>query len=234
VSKSANVNEKALAKINLTTATKTYATDIYFIENQTRGLDNGYDAGAFAGSTDGIFTNLVEDNTGEGLLIQALPYNDYNNVVVPVAIKSEANTELTISLDDASLTLPANTYVYLKDNVLNTTTLLNDTDYVFTTDTELSGSGRFFIQFSAKTVLSTDEFAVNELLIYTNQDSKSIIIKGILKADASAKVYDIQGRVVLEQKLDSSSITNVVNANALNTGVYIVQLEGNTQKVIIK
>ena len=232
--KSANNTNKALAKINLSSATKTFATDIYFVENQTRGLDNGYDAGAFAGSTDGIFTNLVEDNIGEGLLIQALPYEDFNDVVVPVSINAEANTELTISLDDASLTLPANTYVYLKDNLLNTTTLLNDTDYVFTPDTELSGSGRFFIQFSAKSVLSTDEFALNELLIYTNQASKSIIIKGILQAAASAKVYDIQGRMVLEQKLDSSSVTNVVNANALKTGIYMVQLEDKVQKVIIK
>ena len=185
VSKSANNSEKALAKINLTTATKTFATDIYFVQNQTRGLDVGYDAGAFAGSTNGIFTNLVEDNTGKGLLIQALPYDDYNNVVVPVSINAEAGTELTISLDVASLTLPENTYVYLKDNVLNTTTLLNDTDYVFTPDTALSGAGRFFIEFSAKAVLATDDFAVNEMLIYTNQATKSIMIKGILKADAT-------------------------------------------------
>ncbi|WP_405562465.1 T9SS type A sorting domain-containing protein [Polaribacter sp. Asnod6-C07] len=234
VSKSANNNEKALAKINLTTATKTFATDIYFIQNQTRGLDVGYDAGAFAGSTDGIFTNLVEANTGEGLLIQALPYDDYNNVVVPVAINAEAGAELTISLDIASLTLPENTYVFLKDNVLNTTTLLNDVDYVFTPTTALNGTGRFFLEFSAKSVLATDEFSVNEMLIYTNQANKSIIIKGLLKTDASAKVFDIQGRMVLEQKIESSNITNVINANSLNTGVYMVQLENKIQKVIIK
>ena len=234
VSKSANNNEKALVKINLTTATKTFATEIYFVQNQTRGLDVGYDAGAFAGSTDGIFTNLVEANTGEGLLIQALPYEDYNNVVVPVAINAEAGAELTISLDIASLTLPENTYVYLKDNVLNTTTLLNDVDYVFTPDNALSGTGRFFLEFSAKSVLNTDEFAVNEMLIYTNQATKSIIIKGLLKTDASAKVFDIQGRMVLEQKIESSNISNVINANSLNTGVYMVQLENKIQKVIIK
>lgn len=232
--KSANSIEVALAKINLSSATNTFTTDIYFVENQTRGLDSGYDAGAFDVSADGIYTNLVEDNTGVAISIQALPYDDYNNVVVPVAIKSEAGIELTISLDEVSLTLPSNINVYLKDNLLNTTTLLNEDGYVFTPTTDLSETGRFFIEFSSKAVLSTDEFALNELLIYSNQTSKSIIVKGILKADAIAKVYDIQGRVVLEQELDSSNITNVVNANALNTGVYIVQLEGKTQKVIIK
>ena len=234
VGKSANSVKKSLAKVNLSSGTKTFATDIYFVENQTRGLDSGYDAGAFAGSRDGIYTNLVEANTGVDLLIQALPYNDFNNVVVPVAIKSEAGVELTISLDVASLTIPSNTYVYLKDNLLNTTTLLNDTDYIFTPSTKLSGAGRFFIEFSSKAALATEEYAVNEMLIYTNQTSKSIIIKGILKTAAIAKVFDIQGRMVLEQKLDSSSITNVMNANILNTGVYVIQLEGRTQKVIIK
>jgi hypothetical protein len=225
-------NNKSLAKINLSNTTKTYVTDIYFIENQTKGLDSGYDAGAFAGSADGIYTNLVENNTGVALSIQALPYEDFNDVVVPVAINSEANEVLTISLDLASLTLPTNTYVYLKDNVLNTTTLLNDADYVFTPDTKLSGAGRFFLNFSSS-ALSTNEYdAVNEMLIYKSQ--KSIIIKGKLKTEASAKVYDIQGRMVLEQKLESSNITNVINANALNVGVYLIQLENRMQKVIIK
>ncbi|WP_339881464.1 T9SS type A sorting domain-containing protein [Polaribacter vadi] len=233
VAKSANT-KKALAKINLSNSEKSYSTNIYFIENQTRGLDFGYDAGAFSGSADGIYTNLVENNTGLALAIQSLSYTDFNNVVVPVAINSDAGVELTISLDAASLTIPSDTYVYLKDNLLNTTTLLNDADYVFTPDTKLNSSGRFFIEFSSKAALATDDYAVNEMLIYTNQESKSIIIKGILKTATSAKVFDIQGRMVLEQKLDSSNITNVVNANALNTGVYIIQLEGKTQKVIIK
>jgi len=226
-------NNKALAKINLSKLTKTYSTNVYFIENQTKGLDFGYDAGAFSGSATGIYTNLVEDNTGLALGIQSLPYNDYNNVVVPVVINSESGVELKISLDQASLTIPENTYVYLKDNLLNTTTLLNDVDYLFTPDTVLSGAGRFFVEFSAN-ILATDEFAVNEMLIYTNHATKSIIIKGLLKTDANAKVFDIQGRMVLEQKIESSNITNVINVNSLNTGVYIVKLESRTQKIIIK
>ncbi|MEO9570719.1 MAG: T9SS type A sorting domain-containing protein, partial [Polaribacter sp.] len=232
VAKSANTN-KALAKINLSNTTKAYSTNIYFIENQTRGLDFGYDAGAFSGTADGIYTNLVENNTGLALAIQSLSYNDFNDVVVPVAINSEAGVELTISLDAASLTIPSDTYVYLKDNLLNTKTLLNDVDYVFTPDTKLSGAGRFFIEFSSKeAALATDDYTVNEMLIYSNQ--KSIIIKGILKTDVSARVFDIQGRMVLEQKLNSSNTTNVISANALNTGIYMIQLAGKIQKVIIK
>ncbi|WP_157691896.1 T9SS type A sorting domain-containing protein [Polaribacter sp. KT25b] len=230
--KSANSN-RALAKINLSRSTKTYATNVYFIENKTKGLDFGFDAGAYSGSATGIYTNLVEDNKGLALAIQSLPYEDYNNIVVPVTINSDAGEQLTISIDKKSSTLPENTYVFLKDNVLNTTTLLNDSDYLFTPDTALSGSGRFFLEFSASSVLSTDEFAVNEMLIYTNQATKSIIIKGLLKTDASAKVFDIQGRMVLEQKIESTNITNVINANSLNTGIYLIQLEGRTQKVII-
>jgi len=232
--KSATTVNKALAKINLSNATSTYTTDIYFVDNQTRGLDSGYDAGAFAGNTDGIYTNLVEENAGVDFLIQALPYKDYNNVVVPVAINSNAGEELTISLDAASLTLPSETYVFLKDNLLNKTTLLNEGDYVFTPSTTLSGAGRFSLEFSANSVLSTEDYALNDMLIYADQASKSIVIKGILKTDLSAKVYDIQGRLVLEQKLDSSSVTNVINTSVLKTGVYVVGLDGNTKKVIIK
>jgi hypothetical protein len=224
----------ALAKITMDNGNSLYNTDIYFEENQTKGLDSGYDAGAFSGSANGIFTNLVEQNTGVAFAIQALPYNDISDITVPVAINSEAGEQLTISLDIPSLTLPTGTYVYLKDNLLDTLTLLNEGDYVFTPDSDLNGAGRFFIQFSSSSVLSSENYTLNEILIYTNQQSKSIIIEGILKTKTYVKVYDIQGRIVMGEKLDNSRVINSINASKLNSGIYIIQLEGLTQKIILE
>ena len=228
---------KELAKLQLSNATSSYSTAIYFADNVTRGLDPGFDAGAFSGNAEGIYTNLVENNNGAEMAIQALPYNDFNDVVVPLGIKSDAGIELTIGLDAATATLPSNINIYLEDNATNTLTLLNTGDYVFTPTTALDTTGRFFVHFSSM-ALSTDQYAVNEVLIYTNQESKIVVVNGQLNTNTTAIIYDTLGREVLQQILDSSKTTNTINVNALKAGIYIVQLYSNsqsrTQKVLIK
>ncbi len=50
-------------------------------------------------------------------------------------------------------------------------------------------------------------------------------------------IYDLQGRLVENKALDSSSLINTVNVNTLSSGVYIVQLSNGsaykTQKIVI-
>ena len=228
---------KALAKIQLTNASNTFATDIYFADSQTRGLDPGYDAGAFQGNADGIFTHLVEDNTGVEMAIQALDYNDFNDVVVPLGVKSDSGVQLSISLDATTATIPSNINVYLEDNVANTWTLLNTGDYTFTPSVELNGTGRFFVHFSS-TTLSLEDNEWNGLQIYTSLSTKELLIKGQLTGIATANLYDIQGRLVLSKDLDLNSNSNSIDISILSTGIYVVKVDnGNqikTQKIIIK
>ena len=229
----------AIAKLNLTTsANDVYTTNLFFREGNTRGLDKGYDSASFGlGSTGvGIYTNLVEDNNGLELYNQALPYNDFNDVVVPLGIKANAGEQITISLDDTS-TIPTSNYVYLEDNVTNTWTLLNDSDYTITPSTNLTGTGRFFVHFSTST-LSAEENVFSGLQIYMDQPSRVVRVKGQLAADTKAIIYDIQGRQVLEQLLSNDTTNNSIHVNSLNTGIYLVQLnnrtQNRTQKVIIR
>ena len=160
------------SELFLSNRSSNYTTKIYFVENQTRGLDPGYDAGAYAGSAKGIFTHLVEDNTNIEMAIQALPYNNFNDVVVPLGVKNEAGVQLTLGLNATTVTLPSSVNVYLEDNVTNTWTLLNNSDYVFTPSEELNGAGRFYVHFSTN-VLSVDDNLLNDLHIYSNQSSKT-------------------------------------------------------------
>ncbi len=226
-----------LSELFLSNGSSNYTTKIYFVENQTRGLDPGYDAGAYAGSAKGIFTHLVEDNTNIEMAIQALPYNNFNDVVVPLGVKNEAGVQLTLGLNATTVTLPSSVNVYLEDNVTNTWTLLNNSDYVFTPSEELNGTGRFYVHFSTN-VLSVDDNLLNGLHIYSNQSSKTVVVKGQLNSKTTAKLYDIQGRLVLQNVLNTSNITNTIDVGNLKTGVYIVELTSNTQhrtqKVIIK
>ncbi|NRD20718.1 T9SS type A sorting domain-containing protein [Winogradskyella eckloniae] len=217
-----------LSEIFLSNQSSNYSTKIYFANNQTRGLDPGYDAGAYAGSADGIFTHLVENNANVEFAIQALPYNDFNDVVVPLGIKSEANTQLTIGLNTETTSIPSTVNVYLEDNVTNTWTLLNNSDYVFTPSENLNGTGRFYIHYSS-TALSIKDDVLNGLSIYSDLATNTVIVKGQLQTKTSAFVYDIQGRLVLQDELDTFNTTNTINVNALKTGIYIVELTNGTQ-----
>lgn len=214
----------ALYKLSLTSATHSATTAIYFIEGTTRGLDIGYDAGAYSGSSANfsIFSNLVADNTGLDMAIQSLPYNDLKDVVVPLGVNAPI-VGLTIGLDKSSTTLPENINVYLEDAVTNTFTLLNTTNYTFTPSTDISGTGRFYLRYSSN-VLSVASNALDYLQIHSVNSSKEIVITGQLNSKSTAHLYDVQGRLVLSQGLEQSSISNTINVATLSSGTYIIKV----------
>ncbi|MDN3493769.1 M43 family zinc metalloprotease [Winogradskyella bathintestinalis] len=233
-----NNNNVALCELNLTSANNNASTKIYFIEGTTRGLDVGYDAGAYRGSASefSIFSNLVEDNSGLDIAIQSLPFNDLSDVIIPLGINAPANEQLTISIADVS-TVPSGTNVYLNDTYENTYTLLNTSDYIFTPTETLDGTERFNIQYATQT-LSNDDNEFTNLQIYTTKTPRQVIVKGELNHATSANLYDIQGRLVLSSELNSSNRLNSINVSTLSTGIYIIELNSGddrkrTEKLII-
>ncbi|MBA6152940.1 discoidin domain-containing protein [Gelidibacter gilvus] len=232
-------NSKALSKLNLSSASNTASTSIYFIEGTTRGLDRGYDAAAYSATKVdfSMFTNLLEDHTGLDIAIQSLPYNDFKNVIVPLGVKAKKGSELTISIDDAS-TLPPNINVYLEDTKTKTLTLLNNGDFKYTPTTDVNGSGRFNVHYSSRT-LSIDDIESNDnLRIFTTASPKSLYIVGQLTNSTIAYLYDIQGRRVLSKVLNANSTENTMDISTLSPGVYVVKINNDhqtkTQRVIIR
>lgn len=230
---------KALSRLKVSNNNNTVSTRIYFIEGTTRGLDLGYDAAVYSATAVNfsIYTDLLEDNTGLEMTIQSLPYNDFNDVIVPLGIKANAGTELRISIDDES-TLPSNVNVYLEDTQNNTLTLLNTNDFVFTPSSAIDGSDRFNVHYSSTTLTVVDIQANDNLRIYTTAIPRTLFIKGRLTKATTANLYDIQGRLVLSQVLNPNTTNNTMDISTVSTGVYVVKVNTDhkvkTQKVIIK
>jgi len=223
----------ARAKIGLSTANNTSEIDIYFLDDATLGLDPGYDVGGFGGSSFGIFTNLLNGDTGVQMAIQSLPYSSLNSVSIPLGINMDAGTQFTLELNDVYSLLPDGIDLYLDDTLENTSTLLNSGDYVLTPVTSLSGTGRFYLRFS-NNALTTTEQRLDHVTVYTNQSTKTINISGQLDAGTIAMVYDIQGREIITQKLSSESILQRIDSDDLHTGVYIVKLYTKTKSKSVK
>jgi autotransporter-associated beta strand protein len=223
--------------LQLSTDTSNYKTDFYFNANASLGLDPGYDTGVWSGTTPsfGIYSNLVEDNAGSELAIQSLNPSDLSEMTIPLGVNANQGEQLRFSIMDS--TLPESVSVYLIDVVANTTTLLNNSDYVLTPSTALNGTGRFFLR-TSEDALSTLPNRFDTLSVYALTNSKEVVVSGLLKSDTMFHLYDIQGRFVLSTLLDATRSQNRIDVSSLNGGVYVVTIQNNeqqkSQKLIIK
>ena len=222
------------AGINLNTASKSYVTNFYFRDINTLGLDPGYDTGAFDQASDGLFSNLIENDAGIALVNQSLPLESLSNVSIPLVVNATAGEQLNFSLD-SNTSLPANIEVYLEDILTGTSTLLNTSDYIFTPTSNLSGPGRFYVVFSDN-ALGVNEDTLNNVNIYALE--RELFIKGQLAHNTNATLFDMQGRAVLTVSLDTESQINTIDISGLSNGIYIVQLSNieysKSKKVILK
>ena len=215
--------------ILMSSNSQSFSTDIYIMDNTTLGLDLGYDASHFDGapSSFSIYSELVENNTGRDMAIQAINPNDVsNNPIIPLGVNVSQGEQITISLTDSNI----NSTVYLEDALTNTFTLLNDTDYTFTANTDLSDTGRFYLRFEQNS-LSTNEPDLDKIQIYTDSEAEQIVIKGLLTETTQLTLYDIQGRQILKQELNVNSSINTISTDQFMKGVYLVQLNNSLNKI---
>ena len=224
-------------KLQITNSTKMFNTDFYFNDTATLGLNPGYDSGLLGSVDDfALYSHLVEENTGLALGIQTLNNtNLITEVVIPLGVNANQGEQLTFSI--AESTLAGSVNVYLEDDIANTSTLLTTGDYILTPNTNLSGTGRFFLRFTEE-ALSTVENSFNNLNIYTSKATKEIVVNGQLIENTICNIYDIQGRLVSRTQLNHTTLENRINISTVSTGIYIVKLQSNnfekTQKLIIE
>lgn len=231
-------NSGALAQfiLTMTSPEKTSKTDIYFKDNATLGVDIGYDAELFSEepSSFSIYSELTEDGQDLNMAIQTIGYNDVNGTtLIPIGINLLQGQQVTISMNTSDL----NYNVYFEDTLTNTITLLNTSDYNLTANTDLFGTGRFYIRFETET-LSVSESNLDTVQIYSDTNLKQIVVKGQLMEDTSIILYDIQGREIIETNLDTTTIKNVIDVSNFSSGVYLVQLANishtMSRKVVLK
>ncbi|MBU2922149.1 lamin tail domain-containing protein [Winogradskyella psychrotolerans] len=224
-------------KLNLSNTNDNFITDIFFTQYSTQGLDPGYDASLIGGVAPAfaLYSHLVEDNTDVPLAVQALGKTDYMNITIPLGVNANQGEQLIFSINETNLSNTVD--IYLEDNVTNTSTLLNTSDYTLTPNVDLNGTGRFYLRVTDNS-LSISDNSLDQLNIYNNQKDKTVVITGQLAETTTAKLYDIQGRTVSTSLLQNSNSLQTIDVSGLKAGVYVVQLvngtQNKTQKIIIR
>ncbi|WP_299519987.1 choice-of-anchor J domain-containing protein [Winogradskyella sp.] len=231
-----NSNPLVYLKLRLSDSNESFHTDVYFNDNASTGLDQGYDASVWNSTpTDfSVHSYLVENDNGRAMALQALHSNDISNITIPLGINVNPNEVTVFSILES--TLPSAINVYLEDTLTETVTLLNDENYEVILDNSIIEKGRFYLRF-VNQALSTNENALDQLQIFTNQEQRRLIIKGQLVNTSQVRLYDLQGRLLRNLQLKENVSSQHIDLVELPSGVFIVNIQSDnakkTQKIIL-
>lgn len=197
------------------------STIIAFNGSMTKGLDPTYDAGLFTGGADlAVYTRLVEDY-GIPFAIQALPDNDYKNMVIPVGIDAKTGGEVIFSTE--LLNLPSECKVILEDKVTKTFTDLSKDNYKVAVVANSAISDRFQLHNSDLISRLGNETLAGKLTAYAIRNTE-IRVVGEVNSNATAKLYNLQGSVVLIENLKAGNL-NVIPTPNIKNGIYMLSVE---------
>ncbi|APY08228.1 hypothetical protein BWZ20_07895 [Winogradskyella sp. J14-2] len=217
--------------VSLSDNTTVRSTNIYYNQNATSSLDAGYDA-SFFGEPDpsfSIYTALVDNSSDQAMAMQTLGPNEIANIIIPLGVNAQQSTQVIFSL--SHFNMPTDVMIYLEDVEENTFTLLNDLDYVITTQTEINGIGRFYLRVG-NNVLSTQEVVSNAVRLFASNNI--ITVAGNIAEGSKLSVYDIQARKISVFDLETSLSEQRIQLENKAPGVYVAVFENENQKVTKK
>ncbi|QTE22995.1 FG-GAP-like repeat-containing protein [Polaribacter cellanae] len=230
-----DVEVKVNQQLNDTEITK--STEIIYKKGTTKGLDPGYDAGLFTGTTDffKVYTHLVNSD-GKKYALQGLPPTHIQKMVIPLGVDAKANAKLTFYVNAKNT--PKGITIYLEDKKYNTYTPLNKTDdsYKIQLQTTQSGVGRFYLHTSKKTLgLKQEEELVNTSMFISNRTLTILRASGKI---AKITLYNILGKEIFTKQFKVKKQNTILLPANIKTGFYLASLKDEkgkiTKKIVLK
>ena len=218
-------------RLNVNNASKTRHAELYFFnrDDVSNNFDLGYDALI---KNDGDNFNLYSaplDGTVNKLAIQTSHLDNMETRIIPVGVEAQAGQQLTFSIDN--LTIADNITIWLEDRATGVWTELNSTStYVLNTAEIISGIGRFYIHFENQETLNIQDINSNQIEIKAISGANIITVSGNLDRDSVLELYDVAGRKLLTQNLDSYKTMHRIDVEHLPVAAYIVNVHNDTQK----
>jgi hypothetical protein len=212
--------------LNMTTATGAYSQALVaYMDGATLGVDNGID-GLYFNDSPIALTSSID---GGEYTIQGRPAFDASDVV---ALNFKTNTagNYTIAIDHTDGVFATGQDVYLVDSTAGTQTNLTTDAYTFTAPAGTSNA-RFSLKYQKTLKVDAPAFNENSVAVYKNKGT--LYINSGALAIATVKVYDIQGRLIAEQKNVKANTTAINNLKVTNQ-VLVVQVTSEDNKVVTK
>jgi hypothetical protein len=222
--------------LSITGDSKTKSTEINYMANKTTGLDPSFDVGTFTGqaSSFNLYSHLISNSEGVDFKRQALPDNNYENMVIPIGVNTAADVEITFSLNASNFA--SDLKIFLEDRATNTFTRLDQANsaYKITPSTTLNGIGRFYIHTSSSSLTIKDIGLENVSVFKT--DASTLRIVGLQNGSkTNVTLFNLLGKQVFNTSFQSNGVKDI-SLPKLATGVYVVKIKadkGNLSKKII-
>ena len=223
--KTKKVVEKDRVWLNLTNSTGVFSQALVaYITDATLGIDS-YDGKYFNDSPIALTSNI----NNEEYVIQGRPAFDASDVVA-LNFKTNLAGDYTIAIDHTDGLFANGQDVYLIDSKTGTETNLKTSSYTFTAASGIDNT-RFSLKYQKTLKVDAPVFNENSVTVYENNgvvyvNSKESIINNI-------KVYDVQGRLIAEQKNVKASTATINNLKAIHQ-VLIVKVTSEDNNVVSK
>ena len=219
--------------IKATANSKSSTAVVKFNPDMSCGLDVGYDAGAMKTGFD-IYTRLVDDN-GVDFGIQCLPLDEVDRYTISVGIKSSEKTKVNLLIETSNL--PSGCAVAFEDRERETTVPISKSaqNIVVEVPAKSTLANRFYLQISNPNSTTGMGNWGNKLIITSGKGQINIL--GVEASNATATLYDVQGRKMCSAKLNRGQINSTSTLGLLN-GIYLLkvnQMGGSvTKKLSVK
>ncbi len=197
---------------------------IGYTADATTGVDM-YDAKYINDSPIALTSSINSDE----YTIQGRPAFDANDVVV-LSFKNDVAGDYTIALDHFDGVFATGQDVYLVDSKTGIETALKTTAYNFNAAAGTDNS-RFSLKYQRTLDVNASAFNENSVNVYKN-NGMLYVNSGSL-AISNIKVFDIQGRLIAEQKNLNATSAMIKDLGASNQ-VLIVKIAGEDNSVVTK
>jgi hypothetical protein len=211
--------------LNLTNATGAFSQALVgYTDGATVGVDKGIDGEYINDSKVALTSNI----NNVDYTIQGRPAFDAADVVA-LNFKTDVAGEYTIALDHFDGIFATGQAVYLLDSKTGSETDLKAGGYNFTAAVGIDNS-RFTLKYQKTLKVIDSDFNDNNVTVYAKNGT--LYVNSGASAISNIKVFDIQGRLVSEQKNVKSNTATISNLG-LNQAL-IVQVSTEDNKVVSK
>ena len=227
-------NNESIERLYLNIINPTYqlhsSTLIAFTENATNGFESNFDAERLA--TPVSLYSVLEEME---LAIQGR--SEFNeNHIIPIGFRTQVEESqiYNISLGSIEGDNLSQATIYLKDNLLNTTTNLSEENYTFTSN-ESNQKDRFEIVFTEE-FLGNQDINALPIGIYPNPTNGILNITSPQSVMTEVTIYNIAGREVRSIAIEDQNDYKI-DISRLETSMYFVKIQtqnGSITKQIIK
>ncbi|MCB0456319.1 MAG: T9SS type A sorting domain-containing protein [Flavobacteriaceae bacterium] len=205
------------------------STLIGFVEGASERIDPGYDSKRLANAVS-LFSLA---GNGEELGIQTREgFHEGIKISLGFSTMIDTETEYTISLKNIEGIPLTSNKVYLYDDYLKITTLLNDSTYSFKSS-KASYLDRFKLFFIGEDrVLANEANRPLQLHWFPNPAKESISIVNTYQLEIKElKIFDIQGREVKRQNINSHQDVASISLSDIKSGMYLLTITTNKESI---